>query len=217
MRRIGKGVYSFSEAARLTKTKPSTLRTWFRRDDKRPALRGDYEPVEGRLALSFLDLIDANAVVSLRQLGLSMQQVRLLYAELERMLQTRHPFANRALWHDDGNKIWLKATSLTGDEHCIEVLKRQHGFPEIVRPFLKKVRFAGDTGLVSQWDIEKGVVINPSFAFGKPCTEVSRRPTRVLAAAFHANEGDAHVVAHAYGVTPDEVHDAVTFERGLAA
>jgi uncharacterized protein (DUF433 family) len=216
--RIGQGLYGFTEAARLAEVKSSTLRAWFfgRADRRRPVLAPDYKAIRGSYAISFLDLVDARVAASLKAIGLSTQKVRRLHAELQDLLDEHHPFARAELLHD-GTNVWLRAVGKMNEERFLEILKRQHGIPQVVKPFLKSLTYDERTSRASEWTIAKGVAVNPEFCFGKPATVHSRRPTRLLAAAYQANDGDASTVANWYGVGPHEVLDAVEFEKKLAA
>lgn len=216
--RIGHGLYSFSEASRLTSVKEVTLRSWFlgRSGHKKPVLAPDYPIVEGSYAISFHDLVDAKVAASLRKLGLSMHKVRHLYDELGRLLDNEHPFARQELMHD-GTTIWIRAVTALGEEHFLDILKRQHGIPQVVKPFLTAITYDKNTLLAAEWTIATGVALNPSFCYGKPTTILSRRPTRLLATAYANNDCDADAVAAWYRVTVSEVNDAVAFERRLAA
>jgi uncharacterized protein (DUF433 family) len=216
--KIGQGLYGFTEAARLADLNSATLRSWFfgRGGRRRPVLAPDYAAIQGSYAISFLDLIDARVAASLKGIGLSTQKVRRLYAELQDLLDERHPFAREELFHD-GTNIWLRAVGKMDEERFLEILKRQHGIPQVVRPFLKRLTYDGRTSRASEWTIAKGVAVNPQYCYGKPATNRSRRPTRLLAAAFAANDSDERTVAVWYGVEPQEVLDAVEFEKMLAA
>lgn len=215
--RIGHGVYGLPEAARLAGVHPATLRTWFVNSKKRTALfTGDYEAVDGAYAISFFDLIDAKVASSLRHVGMSMGEVRKVYTALRSLLGEAHPFTRQELLHD-GKHIWLRALTDSGVEHYFEVMKLQQGIPEVVRPFLKSLIYDRGTGRASEWGIAEGVAVNPSYCLGKPATVASRRPTRILAAAYRANETDAASVAEWYGVSQPEVLQAVAFESRLAA
>lgn len=218
MNRIGHGLYSFSEASRLTSVKEGTLRSWFfdKPGRKKPVLAPDYPVIDGSYAISFYDLVDAKVAASLRQIGLSMHKVRQLYFELARLLGESHPFARQELMHD-GTTIWIRAVTALGEEHFLEILKRQHGIPQIVKPFLMAITYDKTTQLASEWTIASGIAVNPSYCYGKPATILSRRPTRILAAAYASNNGDAEAVAAWYRVSASEVVDSVEFERRLAA
>ena len=59
---LGKGVYAFSEAARLIEVRPTRVSAWFRGrpTGRGPVLTSDYgKPRVSPSAISFLDLIEA--------------------------------------------------------------------------------------------------------------------------------------------------------------
>src|SRR5207245_10786935 len=80
---LGQGVYSVAEAARLTGLKPARIREWFRgrtrRHSRKPVFLGDYEPVDGDFAISFLDLIDVFVAGQLREHGVLLRTLRRVY------------------------------------------------------------------------------------------------------------------------------------------
>jgi uncharacterized protein (DUF433 family) len=60
-------------------------------------------------------------------------------------------------------------------------------------------------------------VIDPAISFGTPIIEAAGITTRVLAAAYHANDRDAALVARWYDVEEKHVLAAVVFADRLAA
>jgi uncharacterized protein (DUF433 family) len=215
--RIGNGVYGFPEAAKLAGIHPATIRAWFVQSKKRKALfSSDYEAFNGAHSISFFDLIEAKVASSLRHVGVSMFEVRKIYNALGALLDENHPFTRQELLHD-GKRVWLRALTESGNEHYWDVIQKQQGIPEVVRPFLKSLIYDGGTGRAIEWSISEGVAVNPSFCLGKPATVQSRRPTRLLALAYSANNKDADSVADWYAVSRSEVLQAVAFEEKTAA
>jgi uncharacterized protein (DUF433 family) len=216
--RLGNGVYSFPEAAKLAGVNQSTLRSWFTHAiGRHPLLTSDYDPVAGKYAISFLDLIDAKVAIALKvDLGVSTQRVRRVYQALQEMLSDSHPFARDEILHD-GRNIWVKTVGKLGEDQFVEVLRRQHGFPQVVRTFLRTLSYGPRDHLATEWSIARGVAVNPDFCFGKPTTRSSRCSTRVLFTAYKANDEDEGAVAAWYGVSTAEVRDSVAFESGRAA
>src|SRR5437868_1402762 len=94
---LGHGIYTFSEAARLTGLRPSRIREWFRR---RPVFQSDYDPIDGDFAISFLDLVDVFVAGQLREHGVSMQTVRKVYKRMADDLKEIHPFCRKELMTD---------------------------------------------------------------------------------------------------------------------
>ena len=217
---LGLGVYGFGEAARLTGLKRGRVREWFRGRNtggtQGPLFLGDFEPVDGEYALSFLDLIDVFVAGQLREHGVSLQTLRRAYARMKKDLKTPHPFSRKELL-SDGKVVFMRALDKQGQEELAEVLTHQKVFPQILLPFLQRIDYDQLTILAKRWRIADRVVIDPAICFGKPIVEAVGIPTAVLAAAYHANEEDAELVGEWYNVHPDHVLAAVSFEDSMAA
>lgn len=217
---LGNGVYDYREAALLTGLMPARVREWFRDrtagSKRSPVFQGDYQPVDGSRAISFLDLVDVFVAGQLREHGVSLQTVRKVYDRLGREMQTPHPFCRRELL-SDGKVVFTHGMDERGQQELKEVLTRQKVFPEIILPFLKKIDYDEISRLAERWHIERLVVIDPRICFGKPVVEPVSIPTAVLANAFRANDRDAELVAGWYNVHADHVLAAVEFETKLAA
>lgn len=218
---LGRGIYTYREAARLTGLKASRIREWFRnrsadRNGRQPVFTGDYEPIEGDFAVSFYDLVDVYVAGQLREHGVSLQTLRKVYAKMRDDMQTEHPFCRRELL-SNGKIVFMKAADAAGEDQLTEVLTRQKVFPDVILPFLKKIDYDGVRLLAQRWRIADLVVIDPAICFGTPVVEAVGIPTHILAAAFQANEQRADTVAHWYKITPQDVLAAVEFESSLAA
>ncbi len=217
---LGNGVYSYKEAARLTGLKPTRVYEWFRgRPTKpgRPAVfAGDYAPVEGNYAISFLDLIDVLVAGHLRNHGVKLQVVCKAYKRLQRDLGTTHPFCHKKL-ATDGTVVLIESVDGAGSKEFADVLTGQGIFKSIIEPFLKTIDYDNLKLLASRWRIRKGVVIDPGRCFGAPIVAAAGVPTGILANSYEANSRNAEQVAEFYNVDPDDVFVAVNFERSLAA
>jgi uncharacterized protein (DUF433 family) len=217
---LGQGVYTFREAARLVGLRPDRVREWFRgrgnQDGRLPVFAGDYEPVDGDFAISFLDLVDVFVAGQLREHGVALQTLRRVYKRMQQDLNAEHPFCRRELL-SDGKVVFMQGLDAQGREELMEVLTRQKVFPEVLLPFLKRIDYEQVKLLARRWRIADSVVVDPAICFGKPVVEAVSIPTAVLASAYRANKKDADLVADWYGVHPDHVLAAVTFESNLAA
>lgn len=217
---VGNGVYTFSEAASLTRLKSQRVREWFRgrpsERRRRPVFQGDYAPVDGDYAISFLDLIDLFVAGQLRDHGVSLQTVRRVYCQLERSLRTKHPFARQELL-TDGNEVFTRGLDSKGREEIVHVLSSQKVFPRVILPFLKAIDYSRATRLALRWRIAQMVVVDPAVCFGKPVIEGIAIPTAILSAAYHANGKDAELVADWYDVHSSHVIAAAKFEASIGA
>ncbi|HTK77326.1 MAG TPA: DUF433 domain-containing protein [Gemmataceae bacterium] len=219
MTTLGRGVYTISDAARLTGLRPARVREWFRRrpppSRRRPIFISDYAPLAGETAISFLDLVDVYVAGQLREYGVSMQNVRRVYNSLAADLDVKHPFCHQRLL-TDGKTVLTSGLDEQGREELIEVLSRQKVFPEIIQPFLHRIDY-DRIEMARRWRIADQVVVDPGLCFGKPVVEAAGMPTAILAAGYRANADDEDVVADWYNVASADVLAAVRFERSLAA
>jgi uncharacterized protein (DUF433 family) len=217
---LGRGLYTFQEAARLTGLKDSRIREWFRgrlsRSGRKPVFAGDYAPVEGDSAISFYDLIDVYVAGQLRDHGVSLQTVRKLYGRMQENLGAAHPFCRKELL-TDGKTVFTRGLDGKGREELIEVLTRQGIFPQVLLPFLKAIDYDKVSLLARRWRITPKVVIDPEICFGAPVIEAAGIPTAILAAAYEANKHNAELVARWYNVRPQHILAAADFESTRAA
>jgi uncharacterized protein (DUF433 family) len=106
----------------------------------------------------------------------------------------------------------------TGEPTLVEIVKQQGVFAQIIKPFLKELEFADNTGVVRWWPLgdTRLVVLDPTRNFGRPIVARHGVPTEVLANAARAT-GSIAEVAKWYEVPEQEIHDAIEFEQQLAA
>ena len=217
---LGHGVYSFAEVTKLTGLRSQRIREWFRgrasQAGKKPLIPGDYAPVEGDFAISFLDLIDVYVAGQLRERDVPLQTLRRVFTKMSEELKTRHPFSHKEL-QTDGEDVFIRSIDEEGKEELVEVLTRQKVFVDIIEPFLKRIDYDADALLARRWHIADQVVVDPAICFGKPILEDVSIPTVVLFDAFRANNDDAELVGRWYQVRPEQVRAAVRFEERLAA
>lgn len=214
---LGRGVYSFQEAAVLTHMKPARIREWFRQRPTSavaPLFKSDFEDVTAEPLISFLDLVDVFIAGQLRNQGLSLQTLRRVYQTLQHEYRVQHAFSRNELL-TDGKRVFLAGLDSKGRDEVTEVLTKQRAFPKILLPFLKKLEFDATSRLAMKWHIANGVVLNPQICFGQPIVEASGIPTTLLAKSMRAN-GSAELVADWFGVTPQQVNLASQFEARRA-
>ena len=213
---LGRGVYTFADAARLTGLSRTRVREWFvgSGTDRGRLFSPDYPPEGTAHAISFLDLIDVFVAGQLREHGVSLPTVRKVYAKLGTDLGFTHAFCRKELL-TDGKSVFVRGLDKSGEDEIYEALTRQKAFPELILPFLQRIEYERMTA--ARWRITDGVVLDPAVSFGQPVVAEAVIPTYILAAAYHANGKDAERVADWYNVTTDAVSIAVRFESELAA
>lgn len=215
---IGRGVYTYSEAASLTRLRQSRVREWFNARTTTAlgaVFESDFHGKTTQPLISFLDLVDVYIAGQLREMGVSLQHLRRVYKTLQQDYGVEHAFSRRELL-TDGKRVFVAGLDSKGRDQVIDALTRQHAFPKIIRPFLKKLEFDTSSKLASKWNIAKGVVLNPGICFGQPIVEAKGIPTHLIAKAVKANKNNRKAVADWYGMTVKDVAAAVRFESRAA-
>jgi uncharacterized protein (DUF433 family) len=226
-RLLNAGIYTIPEAARLTGVSSARIRRWLKgyhfktkkeRHHSNPVWTGQLDPLEGKLAVGFRDLIEIRFVAAFIKKGVSWKTMRDAHAAAQQKLEIEHPFCTNR-FATDGRKVLLHEAREAGDDVLLDLTNNQQEFERIVAPFLKELEFTNDAGLVRWWPlgITRTVVLDPARNFGQPIAAQAGVPTRVLAQSVKTNGGSLELVARWFEVAPHEVKDAVEFEQKLAA
>lgn len=217
---IGAGIYTVPEAARLTRVSPPRIRRWLKGYDFRtkktrhhaqPVWAGQLAPIEGVLAVGFRDLMEIRFVNAFLKAGVSWKTMRAAHLAAKAKLGSDQPFCTHE-FVTDGRAILLREAKASGDTSLLNITTDQREFDRVVSPFLKELDFDG--GISRWWPLGKQrlVVVDPVKNLGQPTVTHSGVPTRVLARSVGAN-GSMSEVARWFEVEPEEVRDAVDFER----
>lgn len=220
---LNTGLYTVTEAARLTRVSVGKIRRWLKGYNFRvgqsvhhsdAVWQGELKPIENKLALSFRDLLELRFVDAFIRAGVSWRTMRRAHARAQDELETTHPFCSNRI-ATDGKNILLRQGEEDSDEALINLVNNQREFRRIVQEFLKELEFSGSDILWYPLGKERQIVVDPRRNFGQPTVVRSGIPSQVLARSVKAN-GSAEVVAAWYEVQPEEVRDAVEFEQSLA-
>lgn len=208
--RLGEGLYSVSEAARLLAhhdrpIAPAKVRRWL--DDALSFGRRDLG--DGGAGLSFHDLVSLELVARFRQRGVSLQRVHRLEAHLQEQYPAMaRPFAWQVFF-TDGSSVWAgledEPTSL------VEVIGRRSGhyvWTGAIASFATEVDYAA-SGEATVWRRAKGIELDPTRQHGQPVVAGTRVPVSTVVGGLAV--GSASEVADWYGLTAEQVADAASF------
>jgi uncharacterized protein (DUF433 family) len=208
---LDKGIYTFSEVAKLLRVPYHRVYRWFRGVPGRSRKVINSELPKSRPhTISFLDLMEARIALALLAMGHTLSRVRRVRGALARSLGP-HPFCRSRL---RANEFEILVEKLTpkGDRKLVDPDARQ-SISSLLQPLLQDVRTDPETDLVMEWRPRPDVVISPKYSFGAPVTSRTRVPTYVLYDSWKANDEDPVLVAEWYELQPEEVRAAVEFER----
>jgi len=222
---IGSGIYSVPEASQLTGISPGRLRRWLRgysfhhQEQARsmpPVWQPMVPPIDGRLALSFRDLVEVRFVDAFLREGVTWRTIRAAERHATEIFGDSHPFSSNR-FKTDGRSIFAELSSSNREKALIDIANRQPVFSRIVSPYLRDLEFDRESP-VRWWPLGKRrkIVVDPQRAFGQPITSSRSVPTRILFLAYQNSES-FKTIAQWYEVPVQEVRDAVAFEKQIAA
>jgi uncharacterized protein (DUF433 family) len=226
-RLIGHGVYSLTEAERLTKIPRQRLRRWMegyrfvssgKRHHSAPIIDSDVGRAAGELALTFSDLIEVRFLEAFLQHGVSWRTVRIAAERARDLLGRTHPFSTK-IFRTDGRYILAEIAGPGGVPELLNLVKNQWEFAKVVSPMLYAGLEFNEYDEPERWwpmTKRRTVVIDPERAFGAPIAVEGGVQTRILATAARS-EGSQRRAAALYDVPVRAVRHAVEYETRYLA
>jgi len=223
---LGVGIYSVTEASRMTAVSPGRIRRWLsgytfytsgHRHASPPVWQREIAKCDGKTALSFRDLMEIRCVDFFLRRGVCWKTLRQAERLGRELLGTSHPFSTDRI-KTDGHTIFAELYRREKEPSLLDLAKSQHVFNQIIGPFLLGVEFSAD-GLPTRWwpmARSRRIVIDPQRSFGQPIVNREGVPTRILAQAHHTM-GSVLDVADWYRVDRRSVKAAITYEQQLLA
>jgi uncharacterized protein (DUF433 family) len=222
---LNTGIYTVPEASRLTGVSRDRIRRWLRgyrsairKKKYSPLWEHQLPPIDNKLALGFLDLIEIKFVNAFLDKGVSWPMIHRVREKARELYpDVTHPFCTKK-FATDGRQIFIDVHKETGEASLLEIANDQHVFTELTRPFLKQLEFKNGATLERWWPMgtDHQVVLDPKKNFGQPTIFKEGIPTGVLARSVKAN-GSVEEVARWYEISAELVQEAVDYERQLLA
>jgi uncharacterized protein (DUF433 family) len=224
---IGQGIYSIPDVSRLTSIDSRKIARWVRGYEYHnrtgsgavePVFGSDYDSVNGKVALSFLDMVEIRFVDAFRRHGVSWRAIRIASMKAAELLKCGHPFSMRKFL-TDGRTIIARIAHEQNDIELIDLVTDQFEFDKIITPYLYEgLDFSKHDTATRWWPLGKkhSIVIDPQRNFGKPIIDRYNVPTFTIAASFKGNKSYSEI-AKWFEIDPRSVKEAIEFERKLVA
>lgn len=223
------GFYSVPEAARLIEV-GSTRRIygWLRGYTGRasgPLINRQYQPLDGREEISFLDLMELRLIETLREHEIKPRTIRRAIVEARKIFGNPKPFAmDRIFLKTDGKDVFVeeilkKIAQEENDKRLWNLITKQYEhYTLIERSLLAGVTFDPQSHLAKTWkprpDQFPEILIDPRIAYGKPITP-SRVPVDTLHSIYKAENDNVRAVADYFGIAPEEAEMGIRFQQLL--
>ncbi|WP_170321806.1 DUF433 domain-containing protein [Acrocarpospora pleiomorpha] len=224
-------LYGIAEAAGYLAVPPSTFTTWAFGYERRlrdgrtvhgtPVITAARPDRPHEASVPFIGLAEGYALAAFRQAGVPLQRIRPAIDALQRELGLEHALASRRLF-TDGAEVLNDYAEHVGDESARELVvvrNSQLVFSEIVASYLRRVDFAADgyaqVITLPQYRVAD-VRVDADHAFGRPRFARGGAKLEDVIDLFQAGE-PVDVVAEEYGLSRDEVEDALRVATRAAA
>ncbi len=155
------GIYTVPEASRLTRVASPRIRRWLkgykffsgeREHVSPPVWRGQLQPVDGALALGFLDLMEIRVVDAFLRSGVSWKTLREAERRGSELFHSNHPFCTQR-FATDGRGIFVDIGPESDEPIILEIINSQAVFDAITYPFFKDLQFSQDRILERSWPL----------------------------------------------------------------
>jgi uncharacterized protein (DUF433 family) len=219
--RVARPIFTLRETAAYLGIPKSTVHWW-----AHP--RGGGHPLitrvrsHGRQAtVPFIGFAEAFVLSSFRRAGVPLQRIRPAVEVLDQEIGIEHALASERLYTDGAEVLFDYATKNDAQDvmELVVVRTRQHQFSEVVRGYLKRIRYAGDgwaasVRLATYENAE--VVVDPRVAFGLPLVIQGGARVEDLVDRFQAGDSVADIAAD-FAVPADQVEDVIRVATRAAA
>jgi len=217
--RVARPLYSFADADRLAGVSRGTSRRWLKgyayrasdgaRIHRPPVTTG----VERDGAVSFVDLIEVVAIGGLKELGLTLSEIRKIVEECQTDLGYPRPLTSLK-FKTDGRETFVSV----GDQ-LLGLRKRrgQRAWNEVLAPFLEELDYR-DSYASRWWPLgrDKPIVIDPDYGFGLPVVNKSGVRTEII--LERSQSGDSpEQIADDFNLRVADVKEALAYEKTRAA
>ncbi|MDZ4846854.1 MAG: DUF433 domain-containing protein [Chitinophagales bacterium] len=206
--KIGEGIYSAADAARIFRIPYSKAQYWFKYYAKNKLFdsigyRYHFE-IRDIVAVNFLSLIEMYVFYSLKDENISIHEIVRIHQTMAEHLNTPYPFANQDI-SVLGKNVFFGA-SYTNAKNL------QSSLAEFIVPLAKKIEF-GDQRMAKKFyplGISKSIVVNPENQFGQPIIEGTNILAETIYDYYLAGESIGFI-AKLYKLDSRKVEDAIAF------
>lgn len=225
---LARGFYTVGEAARLIpKASSARIRNWLTdyHGEEPPLIDREYDPINNKQELSFLDLMEVRFVEYFRNNGVSVRSLRQASEHARKYFKTDKPFAtSKFAFLTDGRNVFVEeifkpAAKASDDKALWGLLTDQLEMYHVIeRSLLDGVKFNPQSQIAEAWiprpQKYPSIIIDPRVAFGQPSLD-SRIATGAIYESWVAENHNTADVAYWFELPETTVREAVAFEREL--
>ena len=148
--RLGVGLYSLAEAARIVGSPPNTIRRWA--SQREGLVPRHFDPAEH--TLTFVELMELHFIKMFRGENVSLQTIRKVLRTASQQFNTAYPFSVKR-FDTDGVTIFATLIGEEREDVLIEDMRNgQLVFENVIRPFFRKLEYHGSQEVARFWPLD---------------------------------------------------------------
>lgn len=195
------------ETARALAMPESTLDAWLAHRGSDPLVHAVPPEKPGWPRVPFVGIVEALVLRSLRDLGMTMTEIRRAAEIVRSEFEDPYALAQRRI-ATDGVGIFVRLA----DDAVIHGRDRQAAIGEVIGRHLRYITWDGSgrprSLRLPQYPSNAQVVIDPRFAWGAPVLARSRVPVDGIVTSWRTGESMT-TIAEEYGLSADAVEDVL--------
>jgi len=211
--KIGSGIYTAADAARILKIPYPKANYWFRYYIKNKLSEQIgyqyYFEIKDITAVSFLSLIEMYVFYTLKEKGMNTNKIMDSHFHMSDFLKTPYPFASKNLYTDGKCLLFEIENNLISADKARQIKIRQ-----VLEPFFKKIEFS-EQGLARKFyplGRKHTIVVNPENQFGQPIIDGTNILTSTIY-SFHLGGESIKSIRNLYNVSTKNILDAIAFSK----
>lgn len=221
MKYIGNGIYTYKEASQLTNLSTGALRRWvegYKHSNSNskvtPMLNSDYQKIESKQVISFLDLIEIIFIKAFHDYGISLQSIRFAVKRASKLLNSDHPFAMKK-FYTDGKTIMAIITKDAKSQDLIDLIKKQYQIVDFILPGLYECIDFDNFDFAEKWwpkGKKSGIVVDPGRNFGHPIIDEVNISTSLIQELYDSGHSVDDIMEW-YDIEPKYINMALNFQK----
>lgn len=210
--KLGSGIFSASDAAKILNISPQKARYWFNYYLKQKHFQSEYRyyfTFDKTVAVNFLTLMEMYVFYSLKERNISIRTIINAHKYLSSFLNTPYPFAHKSLYTDGGNLLIDHNSDFFSTDG-----KEQYKLRLELDKFFQKISFSPDGNAQSfhPLGLNNSVVVDPNHQFGTPTIKGTNIKVKTIIDLYNAGE-KKKTIAELYHISLKQINDVIRYSN----